>query len=265
MYSPFDINEAVAHRKEFVEEGLRSGSPVVGLTYDGGLLLLTVRRTQRKVYEIYDRQMFSAIGRQSDIENVRLASIQNAHQEGFERSPDDVTLQRMVGFALSPALKKAFGDQMYVPVVIKALFAEIGRTPAGDTFFTLNYDGEFRQHQGVAAIAGTQTAEDRMLERIGEPDAALTRDEALRRALSAWSVGSREALRRRLGVAKEDDEEELNPLRAIDEADADEVFLRDELKTASVEVGLLERRTNRESRFRLLPAAEIDALTRDYR
>src|ERR1044071_3451923 len=105
MYSPFDINEAVAHRKEFVEEGLRGGSPVVGMSYNGGLLLLTVRRTQRKVYEIYDRQMFSAIGNQSDIENVRLASINMAHQEGFERSPDDVSTQRLVGFSLSPALK----------------------------------------------------------------------------------------------------------------------------------------------------------------
>jgi proteasome alpha subunit len=272
MYSPFDINEAVAHRKEYVEEGLRSGSPVVGMSYDGGLLLLTLRRTQRKVYEIYDRQMFSAIGRQSDIENVRLASIQNAHQEGFERSPDDVTLQRMVGFALSPALKKAFGDQMYVPVVIKALFAEVGRTEAHDVFFTLNYDGEFRQHKRAAVIAGTQTAEDRMLERIGESEdngdtqgTALALDEALRKALSAWSVGAREAMRRRSGIAKDDDEEELNPLRTIDEADADYVFLRDELKSATLEVGLLERRNNRESRFRLLRDTEIDALTREYR
>jgi proteasome alpha subunit len=265
MYSPFDINEAVAHRKEYVEEGLRSGSPVVGMSYDGGLLMLTVRRTQRKVYEIYDRQMFSAIGRQSDIENVRLASIQNAHQEGFERSPDDVTLQRMVGFALSPALKKAFGDQMYVPVVIKALFAESGRTAASDVFFTLNYDGEFRQHYGAAVIAGTQAAEDRMLERLGETTSILTLNEALGRAVSAWSIGSREVLRRRLGGAKDDEDEELNPLRMIDEADADRVFLRDELKSATVEVGLLERRTNRESKFRLLPAPDIAALVEQYR
>src|SRR5437773_1735025 len=180
MFTPYDYNESLGHRKDFLEERLREGSPVVGLAYQGGLLLLTVRRTQRKVYEIYDRQMFSAIGMQADIENIRLAAIQQAHQEGFERSPDDVSLQRLVGFYLSPALKKAFGDHWSgVPFVIRALFAEMGRLPGTDVFYTLNYDGEFRQTGGAAVIAGNQTAEDRMLERIGEPSAARTREEAL--------------------------------------------------------------------------------------
>src|SRR5882724_1540951 len=196
MFTPYDYNEAIGHRKDFLEERLKEGSPVVGLAYEGGLLLLTVRRTQRKVYEIYDRQMFSAIGMQADIENIRVASIQLAHQEGFERSPDDVSLQRLIGFSLSPALKKAFGDQWSgVPFVIRALFAEVGRLPGQDVFYTLNYDGEFRQTGDAAVIAGSQSAEDRMLERIGEPTATRTREEALQKALSAWSVGAREALR----------------------------------------------------------------------
>ncbi|HLK58800.1 MAG TPA: hypothetical protein VKU00_19665 [Chthonomonadaceae bacterium] len=263
MYTPFDFNEAVGHRKDYIEDRLREGSPVVGLAYNGGLLLLTVRRSQRKVYEIYDRQMFSAIGNQSDIENVRLASINMAHQEGFDRSPDDVSTQRLVGFSLSPALKKGFGDQLVVPFVIKALFAELGRNPAADVFYMLNYDGEFRRSTGAAVVAGTQAAEDRMLERIGEPDPNWTRDEALQKALSAWSVGAREALKRRL-AGKNDDEDEMNPLRDIDEASADAVFLRDELKTGTVEVGLLERRGLRDSRFRLLNETELSALLSDY-
>ena len=118
MYSPFDFNEAIGHKKEYIEDNLREGSPVVGLAYQGGLLLLTLRRTQRKVYEIYDRQMFSAIGKQADIENIRLSSIQYTHQEGFERSPDDVSIQRLAGFYLSPALKKAFGDAWTSPFII---------------------------------------------------------------------------------------------------------------------------------------------------
>ena len=267
MYTPFDREEAVGYRKDNVENRLREGSPVVGLSYDGGMLLLTVRRTQRKVYEIHDRQMFSAIGMQTDIETVRVRMIQIAHQEGFERSPDDVTLQRLVGFSLSPSLKQAYGDLFSgVPFVIRALFAEMGRTPANDIFYSLNYDGEFRQLQGAAAIAGTQEAEDRMMETLGEPNSLRSREDALQKALSAWTVGMREALRsnRRVGQ-KEDDGDDFNPLRDVDEADADRAFLRDELKTGSLEVGLLERRNNRESRFRLLPASDLESLISEYK
>src|SRR5579862_2621704 len=179
MYTPFDFSEAVGHRKDYIEDRLREGSPVVGLAYSGGLLLLTVRRSQRKIYEIYDRHMFSAIGNQSDIESVRLASINLAHQEGFERSPDDVSMHRLVGFSLSPALKKGFGDQLVVPFVLKSLFAELGRTPPGDVFYVLNYDGEFRRSTNAAVIAGSQHAEDKMLELLGEPSRAIDRDKAL--------------------------------------------------------------------------------------
>lgn len=260
MFTPYDYNEASRHRKDSIEQRLHEGSPVVGMAYEGGLLLLTVRRSQRKVYEIYDRQMFSAIGMQSDIENIRLAAIQQSHQEGFERSPDDVSLQRLVGFYLSPALKKAFGDQWSgVPFVIRAIFAEVGRIPGSDVFYTLNYDGEFRQSKGAAVIAGSQTAEDRMLERIGELKSLPTKEDALRTALSAWSVGAREAIRSQESSHRDDDDE-INPLRDIDEADADIVFLRDELKSGSIEVGLLERRGNRESRFKMLSDDEITSL-----
>jgi len=266
MYTPFDINEAIGHRKDYVEERLRGGSPIVGVRYADGLLLLTVRRAQRKVFEIYDRQMFSGIGKQSDIENVRLRAIQDMHQEGFERSPDDVSVQRLVGFALSPILKKAFGDPMYEPIVLRALFAELGRTPKGDTFYTLNYDGEMQATKEVGVVAGTQTAEDAMLEKLGEIDGTLPREEALHRALLAWAVGARELLRRQSSTSKNEDmDDEYNPLRELDSADADGVFLRDELKSGTVEVGLLERRANREGRFRLLPSADIDVLVRDYR
>lgn len=256
MYTPYDFNEAVAHRKEYIEERLREGSPVVGLAFQGGLLMLTVRREQRKIYEIYDRQMFSAIGYQSDIEGLRLGAIQMAHQEGFERSPDDVSLHRLIGFGLSPSLKKAFGDPRTMPFVFRGLFAEIGLSPAGDHFVTLDFDGEYRWHTGAACIAGVQIAEDRMLERIDDPGARRTRDEALRQAIVAWCVGAREALKpRRSG------DESLNPFRDVDEADADRVFLRDELKTGTLEAAVLERPGNR---FRLLTEADLQPILRDY-
>src|SRR5947207_3395097 len=152
-YTPFDFNEAIGHRKDYIEERLREGSPVVGISFDSGLALLTVRGTQRKIFEVYDRLIFGGIGNQSDIEAVRVAAIDVAHREGFERSPDDVTAQRLVGFALSPPLKRVFGDLAIAPAVIRALFGELGRTPEDDLFFVLNYDGEFTQMHGFAAVA----------------------------------------------------------------------------------------------------------------
>jgi proteasome alpha subunit len=260
VYSPFDFNEASRHRTEYVENNLRDGSPVVGVSFDGGLLLLTVRQTQRKVFEVYDRLIFSAIGKQADIEAVRIGAIDVAHREGFERSPDDVTIQRLVGFSLSPPLKRLFGDQFNAPAVIRALFGELGQRPEEDLFFVLNYDGEFSQSNGFGVVAGTPEAEDRMALWLMGVGGQTTREQALERALKAWAVGAMETRRRKVGA-----DEEENPLRDIDEGEQLTGFLREELKTSQVEVGVLERNTSRESKFRLFTGADLEGLLRDYR
>src|SRR5437016_6815361 len=234
MYSPFDFNEASRHRVEYVGVKLREGSPIVGISFDAGLLLLTVRQTQRKVFEIYDRMIFSAIGKQADVEAVRIGSINFAHQEGFDRSPDDVTAQRLVGFQLSPALKRLFGDQFNSPAVIRALFGELGAAPADELFFTLNYDGEFSLAHGFAAVAGTTEAEDRMALWLMGVGPETTREQALERALKTWAVGAMQSRRRKMGREEDDD----NPLKDIDESEQLTTFLREELKTAQVEVGI---------------------------
>ena len=179
-----------------------------------------------------------------------------AHQEGFERSPDDVSSQRLVGFALSPALKKAYGDQLTVPFVVRALFAELGRIPSADTFITLNYDGEYEQHSNRAVVAGTASAEDKMLERLNDLPDRPNLNDALHSALSAWCVGARQVMKRAKDAHSDDDD--YNPLRDIDEADADAVFLKDELKTGQLEAGILERRVNQVTSFRLLSQDELD-------
>jgi proteasome alpha subunit len=172
MLTPYDFQENLQQRAQYIRNRLRAGSPVIGISYDNGIMLLALKRRGRKVYEIYDRLMFSAIGNQADVENLRLAAIDFAHQEGFVRSPDDVTIQRVVGFALSPALKKAFGDPLTTPLVARALFAELHDAPERDQFYTLNYDGEFLPYERFAAIGGTQTAEEQATRYSGgAPDA----------------------------------------------------------------------------------------------
>jgi proteasome alpha subunit len=244
MLTPYDFQENLQQRAQYIRNRLRAGSPVIGISYDNGVLLLALKRRGRKVYEVYDRLMFSAIGNQADVENLRLAAIDFAHQEGFVRSPDDVTIQRVVGFALSPALKKAFGDPLTTPFVARALFAELHDTPERDQFYTLNYDGEFLPYERFAAIGGTPTAEEQATRYL---EAQLTRlptlESALPIALIAW------------GVAYEAAQQE--DVDAVSE-DAARNRLREMLGEAQVEVGILERQTLRENRFRLLAQEQLE-------
>lgn len=254
-FTPFDFNEAISQRRDHASEGLRHGSPVVAIGCEEGLVLLTVRRTQRKVFEIYDRIIYSAIGNQSDIEAVRLGAVDLAAREGFERSPDDVTAQRLVGFSLSPALKEVFRDQFRSPSIIRAMFGEMAETPADDVVFVLNYDGEFAMHRHRAAIAGSQDAEDAMLDALQALKAGPPMAEALPVALRAWGIG--------VAALTNDgpDDDQTGP--GSIESRVDDT-LRERLAHASVEVGILNRRVTRDTRFRLLGPDETDFLVAPY-
>lgn len=245
MYTPYDWNEAIRHRSEYIEARLVEGSPVAAVSCQEGVLLLTVRAAQRKIFEVYDRLAVSGVGQHSDIEAVRLAAIDFAHQEGFTRSPDDVTLGRVVA-AISPALKKAFGDPFAAPLVLRALFAEVGKTPEQDALTVMNYDGEFQVHRGAAAVAGSTYAEEQM-DAILAPLAAEAPplSDAVAAAMRAWAAG-------RLHRRPTDEDEQTGPPdydAAISEA----------LATCEVEAVLLERQTTRENRFRPLARQELGA------
>ncbi|MDE2127389.1 MAG: hypothetical protein KGJ62_12435 [Armatimonadetes bacterium] len=254
MYTPYDFNEAVSRRTEFIQDKLVSGSPVVGMAVDAGVMLFSMRHTQRKIYEIYDRQMFAALGNQSDVETIRLSAIQIAHQEGFERSPDDVTIHRLVGFALSPSIKKAFGDQLSVPWVVRAVFAELGRSPESDSFVTLNYDGEYQVLRQAAVVAGSFAAEEAMRKHLEPTPERPKLSVAIDIAARAWAAGAR-ADRTRRSEIRPDDRDEV---QAADDGEAvDSDYLNALLEDRTPEVGLLERTADGAPRFRLVPEASI--------
>ncbi len=216
----------------------------MGVSYDRGVLLFTVKRRQRKIFEIYDELMYSAIGNQADVEAVRLAAIDFAHKEGFQRSPDDVSIQRLVGFAISPAIKQSFGDPMSTPHVLRAIFAEVGRRSEQDAFFVLNYDGEFVSYNRYAVVAGSSAAEDAMVQELDTSDGVPDLSGALQRAAAAWRKGSS-------GQDSSDDDEVA--ASATNENDP----LLEALKNGHLEAAVLERDTPRESKFRMLRDDEL--------
>jgi len=232
---PFRWVEAIANRREYIENELASGSPTVGISYPEGQLLLTFGRDRRKVFEIYDRIAMGAVGHPGDIERLRMSAIELASSEGFTRSAADVSLRRMVTYSFSPALKQAF-EQIYgAPYLARVLFAEVGESPETDLFIRLDYDGTMKaSNMGIGSkrewfgiIAGTKRAAQQVEAYLHETSPAQSFDQALELAVKAWGVGLFGA-----------DEEH----RDLPDADSLSAFLGEQLPNYTAEAAVLERK-----------------------
>jgi proteasome alpha subunit len=150
---PYRWLEAISNRREYIRDQLKGGTPVFALSRPEGILLLGVGQGQSKVFEIYDRHAFAALGHPVDIERIRQAAIEAAHLEGFNRSARDVTLRRLISFALSGTLKSAFEQVFAPPFIVESIFAELGERPTQDTFVRVHYDGDHRYEMSGVLVA----------------------------------------------------------------------------------------------------------------
>ena len=153
MFTPYDWQEGIHNRAQYIESKLAQGAPVLAVSLDEGILIYTYRRQVRKIYEIYDRIIYAGVGQQSDVEAVRMAALEFASKEAFNRSEEDVNVQRVVT-SLSIPMKKAFSDFSSSPVVARSLFGEVGEHPGDDLYFTLEYDGDYLTSRQAAVISG---------------------------------------------------------------------------------------------------------------
>ena len=150
---PYRWLEAINNRREYIRDQLKGGTPVFALSRPEGILLLGVGQGQSKVFEIYDRHAFGALGHPVDIEKLRQSAIEAAHVEGFNRSSRDVTLRRLISFALSTTLKSSFEQIFSPPLMVECVFAEVGLTPGADVLVRLHYDGNHHyETSGVLVV-----------------------------------------------------------------------------------------------------------------
>jgi len=161
MFTPYDWQEGIGHRAQYVANKLAQGVPVAALSLPEGILVATFKRQTRKIYEIYDLLVFSAVGQQSDIEALRVSAVEFAHREGYNRSEHDVTVHRVVA-GLSQPLKKAFGDFNSSPFVARSIFAEVGRSPEADLFYVLDFDGDYSSFKHRCAVAGAEEQKSKL-------------------------------------------------------------------------------------------------------
>lgn len=257
---PYRWVEAVANRREYIEEQLHQGSPVVLVNYADGLVLLTASRQTQKVFEIYDRIAFGALGHPADIERMRLVAIDLAHIEGFNRAVNDVSLRRLVNYGMSPALKGAFEQVYSAPYIVKVLLAEIGDDAEHDFIVKLDYDGSFVRSdievkEPFHALAGSTATETQMLNYLVEHDGNPRRslDDALKLALKTWGIG--------MEITEHGGKEEDSQMQHT-EVDVEKA-LKEFLKTRHVEAAVLDRSRPNASKFRKLDDREVRPALRD--
>lgn len=249
---PFRWVEAIANRREYIEDQLAPGSPIVALSHRDGALLFTLSRERQKLFEVYDRIALGGLGHPGDIERLRMAAIEVASTEGFARSADDVSLRRLANYSMSPALKAAF-EQIYgPPFLARLLFVELGRRGAPNLFLRLDYDGSIQTNGGSFArsfedfgvIAGKTNAIRQMESFLrGKEPAKCTLGDALKLAASTWAVGH---------MALSDDREIETP-----PADALDAHLREQLAAASVEAAVMDADAPAAVTYRTLAETEI--------
>ena len=244
---PYRWVEAIATRRDYIEMQLATGSPVVAVGYNAGILLFTVG--QQKLFEIYDRIGLGAIGHPGDIERLRMSAIELASTEGFTRSAADVSLRRLAYYSLSPVMKNAF-EQIYgAPFLARLLFVEIGPTPVDDLFLEVEYDGAIHLrstndgNKPFAVLAATKKSAEQMMEFLGKQFRSNQNlAESLDLALDSWLIGqvkSDEAL---------PGEDELRGQRS------------ERLGNGTISAAVLERNANMAVRYRAVDANELAPL-----
>src|SRR4030095_3878039 len=150
---PYRWLEAIGNRREYIREQMKGGTPVFALSRPEGILLLGVGQGSAKVFEFSARHAFGALGHPVDIEKLRQVAIEAAHMEGFNRSSKDVTLRRLISFALSTMLKNSFEQIFAPPFIVESVWAELGDTPAQDVLVRVEHDGNHSYETSVVLLA----------------------------------------------------------------------------------------------------------------
>lgn len=185
---PYRWLEAIENRREYVLDQLRGISPAFAIRDQQGILLVGAGVGRSRIFEIFDRQAMAGLGHPADIEKIRQAMIDAAHVEAFTRSPEDVTLSRLVSFGLGPQLKNSF-EQIYgAPILSESLFVEVGIVPEQDSLIRVHFDGAYDVISGdVAVLGASEESEDAMADWLAEhlaPDAELS--EKIDLAMQTW-------------------------------------------------------------------------------
>ncbi len=165
---PYRWIDAIHQRREYISAQLDRVTPVLAVSIVEGIILATFHRQTPKIFELYDRMALAGVGHPADLESVRGHLLSMAHVEGFQRSPSDVTVERLALFGLAPRLKGAFEDIAVPPVILNVLLAEVATAPSQDLLIQVSYDGNIFRSASHAVLGADDESREKTVQLLGE-------------------------------------------------------------------------------------------------
>lgn len=262
MYEePYRWIEAVGNRRHYLDDQFKQGSPVIGVSCETGVLLMTMSKGTPKLYEIYDRLALGGMGHPADLEKLRFNLLEMAHVEGFNRSPSDVTGSRMVKYGIAPMVKQAFEEVFKAPFIAKILLAELGQQAGKDKFLTINFDGTFEEKSRYAVLAASAAIEEEMISYLRQQSIAAL-EQVVDAAVCAWAVGDR-AQRQAREESGEHRDAQAGSARLVSDPDLLYAHIRRCMNDMEIECALLDRHVPGASKYRTLNPDELARLLPD--
>lgn len=256
MYEePYRWVEAVGNRRQYLDDQFKEGTPVVGVGYERGILLMTMSKGTPKLYEIYDRLALGGMGHPADLEKLRFNLLEMAHVEGFNRSASDVTGSRLVKYGIAPVIKQAFEEVFKAPFIVKILLAELSQKPGRDGFLTINYDGTFEEKSQYAVLAATSVIEQGMIGYVRQ-QSIVSLEDAVDAAIRTWAVGDR-AQRSVLEDGEGQNDAMIGSNEQVNDVETLYAHLRRCIAEKRIECALLDRQVQGPSKYRALEADEL--------
>ncbi|MDR4460081.1 MAG: hypothetical protein MRJ67_06130 [Nitrospirales bacterium] len=262
MYEePYRWIEAVANRRQYLDDQFTQGNPLVVVSFTQGILLLTFNRGTEKIYEIYDRIALGGMGHPADLEKLRYALLDMAHVEGFQRSPADVTVSRLMKNGLAPVIKQAFEEIFKAPYIAKILLAEVGATQDRDRLFNINYDGMFEEQREFGLLAASASIRSLLTQEWKNLSPLSSLRSAMEVSLRLWGIASY----LQTSTPSTDTEEQgsislpATSMSTIPDDTAIVSRIRETLSKETLECVLLDRESGRMETYRTLSQSELQS------
>ena len=262
MYEePYRWTEAVANRREYLDDQFTQGNPLIAVSFPQGILLLTFNRGTDKIYEIYDRIALGGMGHPADLEKLRYTLLDMAHVEGFQRSPADVTASRLMKNGLAPVIKQAFEEIFKAPYIAKILLAEVGASQERDRLFSINYDGMFEEQREFGLLAASTSIRGPLTQEWKRQSLLSSLQSAVERSLRLWGIAS---LLQTVSPSSDSEEEGTtssagSSLSTIPDDEAIALRIRERLSKETLECVFLDRESGKMETYRALSQSELQS------